>query len=157
MSDSELLKLSEKLEALESRLESQESELAKIIYSKTFSILNQTDADQVADNVERRTSIHKTKEAQKSRLHIALKKHILEWMLVSTWSGPGIIIRVKNILRKIYWTIIFLLCMAATIYVMVETVNAYMKYGEVTSISATSDGVTDFPTVKIIYFLIGIF
>ena len=78
----------------------------------------------------------------------ALRKHILEWMKVSSWSGPGIIIRVKNVLRKIYWTIIFLLCMVATIYILVLTVNAYLLYGEVISVSVLSDTPTNFPTVS---------
>jgi hypothetical protein len=152
MNEDTLLKLNEKIESLESRLESQESELTKIIYSKTFSILNQTDAENLTQVLERRRSSvakpgRKKSDSKANHLHIALKKHILEWMLVSTWSGPGIIIRVKNIFRKIYWTILFLLCMAATIYVMVLTVNAYMEYSEVTSISSTIDDSTFFPAV----------
>ena len=151
MNEDTLSKLNEKIELLESRLESQESELTKIIYSKTFSILNQTDAENLTQILERRrSSVAKPgqkKDSKANHLHIALKKHILEWMLVSTWSGPGIIIRVKNIFRKIYWAILFLLCMAATIYVMVLSVNAYMEYSEVTSISSTIDDPTFFPTV----------
>ena len=158
MNEDTLFKLNEKIELLESRLESQESELTKIIYSKTFSILNQTDAENLTQILERRRSSvakpgQKKADSKANHLHIALKKHILEWMLVSTWSGPGIIIRVKNIIRKIYWTILFLLCMAATLYVMILTVNAYMEYSEVTSISSTIDDPTFFPTVIFILFI----
>jgi len=148
MNNTDLLKFNEKLDELESRLESQESELSKIIYSKTFSILNQTDAENVTQDLVQREEETNKKLKKRPHLHVALKKHILEWMLVSTWSGPGIIIRVKNVIRKIYWSLIFLLCMAATIYVLVLTVNSYLQYGEVASITVMSDAPTIFPTVK---------
>ncbi len=163
MSAYDLFKLHRKLDALEARLENQESELSKVIFSSTCSILDQTDGgggggDMVSIDVRDGHHHHQAQNGNKTshtpshpRLCVALKKHILEWMKVSSWSGPGIIIRVKSVLRKIYWTLIFLLCMAATIYVLVLTVNAYLLYGEVTTISVMSDVPTNFPTVNFLY------
>jgi hypothetical protein len=164
MSAYDLFKLHRKLDALEARLDSQESELSKVIFSSTCSILDQTDGggggggggDMISIDVrDHHQHHHQAQNGNKTshtpshpRLCVALKKHILEWMKVSSWSGPGIIIRVKSVLRKIYWTLIFLLCMAATIYVLVLTVNAYLLYGEVTTISVKADVPTNFPTVN---------
>ena len=151
MSAYDLFKLHRKIDALEARLESQESELSKVIYSSSFSMLDQSNGDlmsiEIRDNHRSPNKTHAEPESTPP-LCQALRKHILEWMKVSSWSGPGIIIRVKNVLRKIYWTIIFLLCMVATIYILVLTVNAYLLYGEVISVSVLSDTPTNFPTVS---------
>jgi hypothetical protein len=155
MNEDTFLRLNEKLETLESRLESQENELTKIVYSKTFSILNQTDAENVKQILERRrSSAPKTRQnksdSKANQLHTALKNHVLEWMLVTTWSGPGTIIRVKSVFSKIYYIVLFFLCMAATVYVMILTINAYLQYSEVTSITTTIDYPTFFPTVIVL-------
>ena len=147
----DLFKLHRKISALEARLDSQERELSKIVFSSTCSILDQSNGDMMSIEIrDNHTSAHKTnaEPASAPPLGIALRKHILEWMKVSSWSGPGIIVRVKNVLRKIYWTIIFFLCMVATIYILVLTVNAYLLYSEVISISVMSDTPTNFPTVR---------
>ena len=163
MNQENLVKLMEKLDSLEQRLESQEDELVKIVYSKTY--LNQRTSDNntkiETDLRTRKRSIISARKVsgisllKEKGLIESLKRHFLEWMLVSTWSGPGIIIRVKNIFRKIYWIILFLLCMAATIYVLVLTVNNYMSYSAVSSISETNDAPALFPTVSQKFELLG--
>ena len=116
----------------------------------------QTEFDDVEINLRTRRntiiSVRKQSDAsiktEENGLLVSLKTHFLQWMLVSTWTGPGIIIRVKNVVRKIYWTMLFFICLAATIYIIVLTVNNYMQYGEVTTISVTYDATTVFPTVS---------
>ena len=151
-----LAKLMAKLGQLESRLETQQDEITRLSYFKTHTDPKQISLENIEANLQtrrnsiisaRKESIVSAKVEEKGLIN-SLRKHFLEWMLVSTWTGPGIIIRVKSIIRKIYWTILFLLCMAATIYVLVLTVNAYMQYGEVTSISVNYDEPTEFPTVS---------
>ena len=156
----DLAKLTEKLDRLELKLESQIDQLKRMNYFKKFSVFSdlkqQGNLEDVEANLQtRRNTIisvrrqsHIPVRIEEKSLLVSLKTHFLQWMLVSTWTGPAIIIRVKSIVRKIYWAILFLLCLAATIYVLVMTVNTYMEYGEVTTISVTYDATTVFPTVS---------
>jgi hypothetical protein len=49
----------------------------------------------------------------------------------------------------VFWIIVFLACIAGTIYLIYYSVNTYVQYSEVTSTSIKYDAVTQFPTITI--------
>jgi hypothetical protein len=84
-----------------------------------------------------------------SELCQSLKKLLVEWMETSSWTGPPLILRTTNKIRRIFWLFMFLLFMGSTIYMLYYLIEQYVAYTEVTSTSIRSDAVTQFPTITI--------
>jgi hypothetical protein len=82
-------------------------------------------------------------------LHKRLLYLLSRWMQNTTWNGPGTIHRSKKWPQKIFWILIFLILLAATVYACTATIQTYFQYGETTSIQIRFDLPAEFPTVTI--------
>ena len=78
-----------------------------------------------------------------------LRKLTLEWITLSSWTGPSKILRAKNLFQKFVWIFVFFLFMAATFYVLAVNINEYRSYTEVTTIGFVWQAPVQFPTITI--------
>ena len=104
-------------------------------------VLNLNDLNKINDDLKQKDNQH----CLITKINERTIKSIESW----TTHGLPNIIRSKNIVLKIIWSILFLIGVGLTIYCLIKTVTEYLEYSVTTEVRSINVNEIEFPTITI--------